>query len=329
MNTWPKDQDAALDAFYSRPPVPVTAKWEVQNLVYIFPPWKIYIPETSTELQRGVRVHKKVAESLASIFNELWEIFGKSQAAIEKEDLHKIGGTYAPRPRRGSARLSNHARGIAIDIDPIDNPMHKGSRGDISTKVIDVFVRHGWRWGGVYGDPMHFEAVDNGGFKPFATYVPPPPYTDSEAEINAWVDMQFPKSKAEEDFRATRYWDLKHWSIGYGSNADSLPAETIWTEPQAADHLRARLKVTAVAVAKAVAVKLTTGQGTALLSFSDNLGVGNLQVSTLLKRLNAGDYAGAAGQFQFWVKGEIKGVRQVLPGLVKRREREKQLFLTP
>ncbi len=258
---WPKDNEAALDAFYTRPDG--SAKWEVQNLVYIFPPWKIYIPETTTELKRGIRVHKKVAASLTSIFNEIWELYGKTQDAIEKADLHKIGGAYYFRIRRGSVRLSNHARGIAIDIDPLDNQMLKGNRGDMPTKVIDVFVRHGWKWGGVYGDPMHFEAVDNGGFKPFAAAKPIVAYTESEDELKAWVDTQVPKSKEEEDFRATRYWDFGQWSIGYGSNADKLPADTVWTEAYAEEDLRKRLMATASAVAKLVSVKLKTNQGAA------------------------------------------------------------------
>lgn len=327
MSNWPKDNEAALAAFYSTPPVPVTAKWEVTNLVYIFPPWKIYIPETKTELTRGIRVHKLVADSLKSIFAEIWAIYGKSQAAIEAVDLHKIGGAYHPRNRRGSGRLSNHARGIAIDIDPVDNPMHKGSRGDMPEKVIDVFIRHGWKWGGVYGDPMHFEAVDNGGFKPFSTYVPPAPYTESDAELNAWVDAIVKDVEAFEDFRPTRYWDVKQWAIGFGENANGLPADTVWTREYAEERLKIKLKKVAGEVAKLVSVPLTANQGGALTSFSYNLGSANLAVSTLLKKLNSKDFAGAADQFQYWKKATINGVRKELPGLIKRRAKEKEIFL--
>lgn len=322
---WPKDTEAALDAFYSRPDG--AARWEITNLVYIFPPWKVFIPETKQELKRGIRVHKLVAASLTSIFNELWELYGKSQEEIEKADLHKIGGAYYFRPRRGSNRLSNHARGIAIDIDPIDNPMRKGSRGDMPTKVIDVFIRHGWRWGGVYGDPMHFEAVYNGGFKPFSAYQAPLAYTDSEEEMDAWVDSCIELVKVSEDFRATRYWDIKQWAIGYGENANSLPEGTVWTKEYASERLKIKLKSVAREVAKLVAVKMNRNEGGALCSFSYNLGSANLGVSTLLKKLNSNDRQGAAGQFKYWTKATIKKIRKELPGLVKRREAEKQLFL--
>lgn len=322
MAKWPKDNEAALDAFYTRPDG--SAKWEVTNLVYVFPPWKIYIPETKTELTRGIRVHKLVADSLKSIFAELWALY-PSQEAIEKVDLHKIGGAYYFRPRRGSKRLSNHARGIAVDIDPIDNPMRKGSRGDMPQKVIDVFVRHGWRWGGVYGDPMHFEAVDNGGFKPFEAYVPPSP--KASVDLDSWVNAVVKDVEAFEDFRATRYWDVKQWAIGFGENATGLPEDTVWTREYAEERLKIKLKKVAAEVAKLVTVPLTANQGGALTSFAYNLGSGNLAVSTLLKKLNAKDYAGAADQFQHWNKATINGVRKVLPGLVKRRNREKEIFL--
>lgn len=326
MTNWPKDTEVALDAFYSRPPVPATAKWEVTNLTYIFPPWKIYIPETSTELKRGIRVHVKVAESLSSIFAELWRIYG-TQEAIEKVDLHKIGGAYTPRVRRGSSRLSNHARGIAIDIDPVDNPMFKGSRGDMSQIVIDVFIRHGWKWGGVYGDPMHFEAVDNDGFKPFNTYVPAPSISKTDDELDLWVNAVVKDVEAFEDFRATRYWDVKQWAIGFGENATGLPEDTVWTREYAEERLKIKLKKVAAEVAKLVTVPLTANQGGALTSFAYNLGSANLGVSTLLKKLNAKNYAGAADQFQYWNKAMINGVRKVLPGLVKRRNKEKEIFL--
>lgn len=76
-------------------------------------------------------------------------------------------------------------------------------------------------------------------------------------------------------------------------------------------------------VSLVVAVPVNDNQFGALVSFTFNLGIGNLRSSTLLKLLNAGDYAGAAEQFPRWNKAN----GQVLPGLVKRRAAEQQLFL--
>jgi GH24 family phage-related lysozyme (muramidase) len=80
-------------------------------------------------------------------------------------------------------------------------------------------------------------------------------------------------------------------------------------------------------VQRLVRVELDDGQFGALVSFAFNCGVGNLGVSTLLKKLNAGDYAAAADQFLVWNKGRKNGVLVELPGLTRRRRAERAMFL--
>jgi lysozyme len=65
------------------------------------------------------------------------------------------------------------------------------------------------------------------------------------------------------------------------------------------------------------------GRFDALVCLAYNIGLGNLQRSTIRMRANRGDWEGAAEAFRVWVKGGGK----VLPGLVKRREAEIALFL--
>jgi lysozyme len=72
-----------------------------------------------------------------------------------------------------------------------------------------------------------------------------------------------------------------------------------------------------------VEVALSDNQFGALVSFTFNLGRGNLAKSTLLRKLNAGDYAGAAAEFHKWNRAGGK----VLQGLVARRAAEAELFL--
>ena len=72
-----------------------------------------------------------------------------------------------------------------------------------------------------------------------------------------------------------------------------------------------------------VKVPLNQNQFDALVSFEYNVGYGALAGSTLLRLLNAGDYKGAGGQFGRWVYGGGK----TLPGLVRRRKAELDLFL--
>jgi lysozyme len=66
------------------------------------------------------------------------------------------------------------------------------------------------------------------------------------------------------------------------------------------------------------------GRFDALVSLAYNIGLGNLQRSTIRMKANRGDWEGAADAFRAWTKGGGK----VLPGLVKRREAEIALFLT-
>lgn len=329
---WPRDNDAELDAFYGRPDG--SARWEVTNLTYINTPWRAYLAGTPIVLSRGIRVHKKVADSLTRIFQSLWETFGKSQAEIEKVDLHQIGGAYYFRARRGSKRLSNHARGIAIDIDPQDNPMGREGRGDMDPRVVAAFKAEGWRWGGDYAgskDKMHYEAVFSGQTAKPAPTIPTdlktnPALLDKLATA-AWVTKAVPLIKHWEQFKASPYYDFGQWSNGYGQKCDKDAAPI--TEAQASKNLADYLAGLLTKVVPLIKVKLTANQGAALLVFSYNVGDAALAKSTLLKRLNAGDIAGAAAQFAVWNKATVDGKKKVLPGLVKRRAAEKELFLTP
>jgi hypothetical protein len=71
-----------------------------------------------------------------------------------------------------------------------------------------------------------------------------------------------------------------------------------------------------------VKVELAQCQFDALVSFAYNCGIGNLKASTLLRKVNRRDFAGAAREFGKWNKA---GGR-VLPGLTRRRAAEATLF---
>ncbi|CAI1527524.1 lysozyme [Serratia plymuthica] len=112
------------------------------------------------------------------------------------------------------------------------------------------------------------------------------------------------------------------WTIGYGHTAD-VSANDVITEEDAIFLLRQDVAESERAVNKYVHVPLTQNQFDALVSFVFNLGVGNFRTSTLLKKLNAGDDDGAAQEFGRWIHAGGKA----LPGLVRRREAERALFL--
>ena len=118
-------------------------------------------------------------------------------------------------------------------------------------------------------------------------------------------------------------------TIGYGSTQypDGRKVTLVdrpLTEDEADSLLASTLVPFETAVGRMVEVEITQRMFDALTSFAYNLGSAALRGSTLLKKLNQGDKAGAAGEFQKWVKAS--GV--VLPGLVKRRESERKLFLS-
>jgi lysozyme len=118
-------------------------------------------------------------------------------------------------------------------------------------------------------------------------------------------------------------------TIGIGHTTAAGPPEVKQgmkiTEKEAREMLVRDLAKYESAVNRLVKVPLTANQYGALTSFTFNLGEGNLAKSTLLKKLNAGDYAGAAKEFPRWNKAGGK----VMNGLTRRRKAEAELFLKP
>lgn len=114
------------------------------------------------------------------------------------------------------------------------------------------------------------------------------------------------------------------WTIGYGHTLDVKEGDKI-TESQAIKLLLQDVERAEMAVNRLVLVELNQNQFDALVSLAFNIGAGAFKRSTLLKRLNEGNYLAAAAEFKKWRKGGGK----VLPGLVKRRKEESELFLKP
>lgn len=136
--------------------------------------------------------------------------------------------------------------------------------------------------------------------------------------------------KAHEGLWLTAYTDpVGVWTIGYGHTTAAGPPKVEQgmkiTDAGADAILRQDLAKFEGYVSSAVKVPLNQNEFDALVSFTFNLGPGNLRSSTLLKKLNAGDRAGAADEFLKWTRAGGK----TLPGLVKRREAERAVFRAP
>jgi len=149
--------------------------------------------------------------------------------------------------------------------------------------------------------------------------------------------------KEFEGFSANAYPDPKSggvpYTIGNGTTRypDGKPVALgdVCTKEQAEQYLRHDLKKFESAVSAAVNVPLTQGQFDAMVSIVYNVGPGSKakagiimlkdgKPSTLLRKLNAGDYRGAADEFLKWVSPGTK----VEGGLRRRRTAERQLFLS-
>lgn len=113
------------------------------------------------------------------------------------------------------------------------------------------------------------------------------------------------------------------WTIGYGSTLGVKAGEKI-TQERAEELLEKDMQRFIDCVDELVDVALTPAQIAALISFTFNVGCGALERSTLRRKLNHGDYQGAADEMLRWRNA---GGR-VRRGLVRRREAERELFLS-
>ena len=115
------------------------------------------------------------------------------------------------------------------------------------------------------------------------------------------------------------------WTIGFGST--SGVEEGMEISQERADMLLLEdVKVFEEAVNNLVEVDLEQNQFDALVAWTFNLGSTNLKNSTLLKVLNDKNYEGVPEQIKRWNKATVDGERQVLEGLIRRREAESLLF---
>lgn len=119
------------------------------------------------------------------------------------------------------------------------------------------------------------------------------------------------------------------WTIGWGSTWDHK-GNPITSKQSDIDKeygtvlLRREVSHVEKAIRRLITAELTENMFSALGSFAYNVGTGNLQRSTLRMKLNRGQYEDAADEFPKWRRAG----GQVLRGLIRRRKKEKELFLT-
>jgi len=115
------------------------------------------------------------------------------------------------------------------------------------------------------------------------------------------------------------------WTIGFGHTGPNVHGELTITEEQAEQLLDSDVAASVMCVNRAATTEINQNQFDALVDFVFNLGAASLLTSTLLRDVNAGRFQDAAQQFLLW--DHCKGV--VVPGLLKRRQAEMEMFLQP
>jgi lysozyme len=116
------------------------------------------------------------------------------------------------------------------------------------------------------------------------------------------------------------------WTIGYGHTLGVKQGDKI-TKDKAESLLWSDILTAEMAVNRLVKRPLTPGQFDAMVSFTFNLGTGNLEKSTLLRMVNLGRTDKAALEFLRWDKARDESGQLVpLAGLRKRRKAESEMF---
>ena len=125
-----------------------SAEWESEILDIANLPFSMKLSWNKNITVTRFRCHRMLKFTFEEIFKQI---------AIEKliEECQFFGGCYMFRAMRRGKKISTHAWGIAIDLNPDTNQL--GQDGDMHPRIIDIFEYSGFVWGGGFRDPMHYQ----------------------------------------------------------------------------------------------------------------------------------------------------------------------------
>lgn len=150
-NPWPRSDQRSLRNFYGEP-------GNESNLVIINFPYPMYY---GGKIVTRTRVHKKCADSLLRVLNNIKDLIPKNPDI--KDEAEDFGGVYNFRLKRGGSTYSVHAWGAAIDLDADDNTFRDSwpMKSDMPLEIMEAFAREGWLSAGAFWgyDAMHFQAT--------------------------------------------------------------------------------------------------------------------------------------------------------------------------
>lgn len=134
--------------------------------------------------------------------------------------------------------------------------------------------------------------------------------------------------KDSEGLRLTAYrCPAGYYTIGYGHTAGVKPGDVI-TKKEAEDLFEKDLQKTEEDVRSLLRFELGENKFSALVSLAYNIGAVKFSKSLLLKYVNQKEFEKASKAFLLYTKAKVKNEFVSLPGLVLRREKEKELFLS-
>lgn len=127
-------------------------RWQTEFLTRIDLPFAMCLSWDQSRTVTQMTCHKLMAAPFS-------ETFAKIESAGLESKITSFGGCFSFRPQRTGTKLSTHAWGIAIDLNPESNA--QGTAGTMDSSVIAIFKQAGFSWGGDWQgrvrDPMHFQ----------------------------------------------------------------------------------------------------------------------------------------------------------------------------
>ncbi|HEX6806224.1 MAG TPA: M15 family metallopeptidase [Terriglobales bacterium] len=150
-----RDQICALFGDISRYILPdhsLDPRWESGFLARASLPFAIPLSWDKSRFVAQIKCHKLLADTLAAVFARI-------HCAGLQQEITSFGGCFCFRPQRTGTKLSTHAWGIAVDLNPETNA--QATQGSMNAGVIAIFKDAGFQWGGDWQgrlcDPMHFQ----------------------------------------------------------------------------------------------------------------------------------------------------------------------------
>jgi len=142
------------------------------NLKRVTLPWRMEIVGMSGQYRTTIRMHRLCADRFIKALKAITNAIG--ERGIVAYGLDKFGGDYVNRKSRGGSSTSDHAWGIAVDLNPDANGNHTRWTPDkvagngtkqMSKQIVQIFKDHGFSVGfpssgGNRRDMMHIAAVD-------------------------------------------------------------------------------------------------------------------------------------------------------------------------